>query len=169
MRILFLGIALLANLPAFTQPNVTPPCESTPAYAQFDFWMGEWEVRDTNGVLLGHNTITALDQHCSLQEHWRSAGGGNGHSMNYSNPADSSWNQLWVSSNGAILKLKGGLSVDGSMVMRSEEFLYQNTQAAYHQISWTPIDSNTVQQLWEIYSNEGSKLNTAFLGIYKRQ
>lgn len=170
MKLSLLSILLMAAFPLFAQGPVSAPCETNPAYAQFDFWLGEWEVRDTAGTLLGNNTITAVDNHCLLQEYWRSAGGGSGHSMNYYDPADSSWNQLWVSGNGTILKLRGGLAADGkTMVMRSEEYRHPSGQMAYHQISWSPQDENTVQQLWEIYSSEGQLLKTAFLGIYRRQ
>src|SRR3954467_12481658 len=33
------------------------PC-GTPPYRQFDFWLGDWEVRSAAGQLLGHNRIT---------------------------------------------------------------------------------------------------------------
>ena len=50
--------ALLANnVAAQTEP--VKPCP-TPAYRAFDFWLGEWEVRDAKGTLVGHNVITAI-------------------------------------------------------------------------------------------------------------
>ena len=52
--------------PAFAQDegeaNGAPnPCESEPYHA-FDFWLGDWTVKDTSGAVAGHNTIAAVEE-----------------------------------------------------------------------------------------------------------
>lgn len=135
---------------------------------QFDFWIGNWEVLDTTGVLLGTNTITKSQQNCLVVENWTGASGGTGTSNNFFNPADSSWHQVWVSSNGYILNLKGGLQ-DGSMVLQSEILKNRQGKTFYHQIRWTPLSQDEVLQLWEQYSESGNLIGTLFYGIYRRQ
>ena len=39
------------------------PCAS-PEYHQFDFWIGDWEVRGKNGQILGHNHISKRHGGC---------------------------------------------------------------------------------------------------------
>jgi len=145
------------------------PCESNPKYAEFDFWIGDWEVKDTTGQVIGYNTIQALDDHCFLQEHWRGATGGQGHSINYYDPKDSAWRQTWISSNAFILRMRGGLSADSTaMVLRSPPFEFQDSILAFHQITWTPQADGTVIQHWQVFSLERKLLSSLFYGIYTR-
>ncbi|MCR9153618.1 MAG: hypothetical protein NXI09_05870 [Bacteroidetes bacterium] len=138
-------------------------------YNDFKFWLGDWEVLDTAGTLLGYNTIVAEPGNCLMREHWRGASGGSGRSMNFYEAQDSSWHQLWVSSNAFILRLKGGLSEDGlSMQMQSEPFKSKNGQFVRHQISWTPKGPDEVIQEWLVLNDKGLAVNTLFYGIYRR-
>src|SRR5215467_8758009 len=45
-----------------------------PEYRQFDFWLGDWEVRDGAGVLEGTNLVTLDQNRCVITEHWASPG-----------------------------------------------------------------------------------------------
>src|SRR5579885_2705911 len=38
-------------------PPTPAPC-STPEYAQFDFWLGDWDVTVPGGKPAGHNLVT---------------------------------------------------------------------------------------------------------------
>ena len=42
-----------------------------PERRQFDFWLGEWEVCDPDGKVVGHNSIAPLYDGCALREEWR--------------------------------------------------------------------------------------------------
>jgi hypothetical protein len=68
-----------------TQP-VTPPPKPKPCTAQehrqFDFWIGDWQVRDPAGKPVGENRIVALHGGCVLLESWSGAGGFTGSSVN---------------------------------------------------------------------------------------
>ena len=48
----------------------------------FDFWIGEWDVFGPQGRQVGTNSITPLLDGAALAEHWRGAGGVEGHSIN---------------------------------------------------------------------------------------
>lgn len=144
-------------------------CQSE-AHRQFDFWIGEWEVSDTAGVVQGHNTIDSAAGACMLTEYWRGAGGGDGRSINYYDPTDSLWHQTWIGSNGFILHLKGGIDDDGrSMKLKSEPFQGQNGQSLQHQILWRPNPKNgTVIQVWTVLDDGGNAVRTLFFGVYQR-
>lgn len=69
------------------------------AHRHFDFWRGSWEVR-ADGDRVGRNEIRVVAGGCGLEEAWRGADGGRGRSLNYYDPADGRWHQLWLGSGG---------------------------------------------------------------------
>lgn len=163
-KVLFI-LSLFIALHAQTQ---TPCACCTESHQQFDFWEGDWIVLDTAGNKLGENTISKEEQNCILKEKWRGTQGGTGTSTNYYNSTDSTWNQLWISSNGNVLKLRGGLE-NGNMVLKSELIPGQRVDFYYNQITWTPNEDGTVTQRWDVCDKEGNILSTLFLGIYHRK
>lgn len=154
---------------SFAAPAQNKPCAGA-VHRQFDFWIGEWAVSDTTGVLQGYNTIDSTVNACMLSEHWRGAAGTKGRSINYFDSADSLWHQTWVGSDGLILHLKGALAKDGiSMQMKSDPFIGKKGQTLQHQITWRPNPKNgTVIQVWHVLNGEEKVLQTLFYGIYKR-
>ena len=141
-------------------------CDSL--HKQFDFWVGEWIVKDTTGNRVGENIISKIQENCVLLENWKGAQGGTGTSMNYFDKSDSTWNQLWVDNKGNVLKLKGKFA-SGKMVLKSELIKGKKVDFYYNQISWYQNNDDTVTQLWEIYDENGNLLNTVFKGIYYRK
>jgi hypothetical protein len=136
-------------------------------YKDFDFWEGQWVVKDTLGNKVGENSIKKIESNCILQESWKGQKGGTGTSINYFNKIDSTWNQTWVSGTGNVLVLKGNLDGD-KMVLKSE--LIQNKRGLYYnQITWIPNADGTVTQIWEIFAEDGTKQKSVFKGIYHRK
>jgi len=136
-------------------------------YKDFDFWEGQWVVKDTLGNKIGENSIKKIESNCILQEEWKGQKGSSGTSINYFNKKDSTWNQTWVSGTGNVLVLKGNLKND-KMVLKSE--LIEGQRGFYYnQITWTPNDDGTVTQLWEIFAEDGTKQQNLFKGIYHRK
>lgn len=134
----------------------------------FDFWVGEWEVTDTNQNVVGNNSIKKIESGCIINESWKSVKGYSGSSYNYYNKSDSTWNQLWVDFNGNHLELKGKSS-PGKMILRSELKKSPAGKEYYDQISWTKVSDDQVIQLWENFTPDGKKIATAFKGIYNRK
>lgn len=138
------------------------PC-TAPEYRQFDFWIGEWEVRNPAGQLAGTNTITREYEGCLLVERWEGAGGGAGTSQNFYHKGDGRWHQNWIDSqaNGPLW-LVGGLDDDGSMVMTDVD----PTNSPLSRITWTPNPDGSVRQHWEQSSDGGETWGTVFDGLY---
>ncbi len=128
---------------------------------QFNFWIGEWQVVDSNGVELGQNTIVYEQDSCLLKENWISPNS-TGTSNSYYNAGDSSWNQIWIDNKGGNLVLKGK-AIDGSMVMSSKADVNGNK----HRISWIPQDNGDVIQRWDFIDSDGKIIQTLFYGIYQ--
>lgn len=150
------------------QENKIIPCDS-PEYHQFDFWLGDWEVFDTTGKLVGTNKIVRMTNGCVLQENWKSESSGYaGTSYNYYDQNKKTWNQLWVDNQGASLELTGKFS-EGKMILKSELKKGQKVALYYDQINWELQNDGSVVQLWEIFDDKGKLLQTAFKGIYRKK
>ena len=157
------GMILAASLQA---QNDCPCC--TDAHRQFDFWVGDWIVRDSQGNPLGENRITKREKGCLLMEQWKGAQGGTGTSYNYFDAIDSTWNQLWIDSNGGVLKLKGHFK-SGSMILKSTLQKGSGADQFYNLIRWTPNEDGSVSQLWQIFDEHHKLLQTLFSGTYHRK
>lgn len=167
MRTTFLLILL--TLSSFINVHAQDNCACcSPKHAEFDFWVGEWEVHTTENKKLGESTVQKMEKDCIVQEHWRGKSGVTGRSFNYYDPEDQSWNQLWLDSGGSRLELKGKYK-DGSIVMQSRLTKGKKIDWYYDRITWTKIDENTVSQLWEILNSNEQRVTVAFHGVYRRK
>ena len=162
LLLIFLTCTLLNSL---AQTSECACCDE--AHKHFDFWIGEWIVKDSTGTVVGENRITKIEGNCVVQEQWIGTSGTTGTSMNYFDPADNTWNQLWLDNGGNQLQLKGQFR-EGKMVLRSEMF---NTTEAnhYNQITWSENNDGTVTQLWQVFDVSNKPLQTLFKGIYHRK
>lgn len=156
-----LALALLLSAPA----AATPPCAGGERAQEFNFWIGEWEVR-SQGQIAGTNSIRPILDGCVLQENWRGAQGGAGTSLNFYDPSRNRWRQLWVWRGGTSLELEGGL-VDGAMVL-SGSTTTPDGRTVENRITWTHAQDGSVRQLWESSTDGGKTWQTSFDGHYTR-
>lgn len=140
------------------------PCEYIPAYRQFDFWVGDWNVTATqSGNPAGRNRIERIENGCLLYEQWIGATGGTGKSINYYDPAKEKWVQHWVS-NAAIINIEGGLEGD-SMVLTGT-ITYRTGAPLPFRGTWTPQPDGRVRQFFEQSNDEGQTWTPWFDGTY---
>jgi hypothetical protein len=144
----------------------TPPCAEGP-FREFDFWIGEWEVRDAQGKTAGINTISNEENGCVLVERWRPASGASGQSYNYYDPAAKRWNQLWIGL-GLLLHMEGGFR-DGSMRLEGPlQYLAQGRITTLRG-TWTPLADGRMRQLFEESEDGGKTWIVWFDGYYSRR
>ena len=150
------------------------PCTG-PQYREFDFWLGDWEVRNAAGQVLGRNRISKKHGGCVVLEEWSSAGGGSGSSFNVYDQPTKQWHQFWVDATGTNwlssdklgnpVTLRGGIR-DGAMVMTS----HPDTLPAIGQtrVTWRPLPDGGLQQTFESSSDGGKTWTVSFDGFYKK-
>lgn len=150
--------------PATKTASAPHPC-SSPEHRQFDFWLGEWEVREA-GKIAGSNRIARILGGCALREEWTGASGTNvsGTSLNMYDAARKRWHQTWVDDKGNVLLLEGEWR-GGRMVLEGERPVSAG-KTSRERISWTPQTGGRVRQLWESSSDSGKTWQVAFDGIY---
>ena len=164
--------AAMAGMAAGQSPAPAPaarPC-TAPEYRQFDFWVGNWEVKDPSGQVAGTNRITREYGGCVVMEHWEARGPQKqiGSSFNTYSPAAGRWHQTWVDSTGGFLLLDGGM-VDKAMVLTGEMPARQGGGTVRHRIAFTPNPNGTVRQLWEASRDGGKTWSVTFDGTYIRK
>jgi hypothetical protein len=163
---LFFLAALFLNVGDFmSESNAQQSTACTaPEHRQFDFWLGDWEVKDPKGNIAGTNLITSEFAGCVLQEHWVGSQGGRGSSFNIFSSSDKKWHQAWVDDSGTFLNLIGGFE-DGKMV------LVNDAPVLTDRITWNVVDGDKdrVRQHWEQSQDGGKTWKTAFDGLYIRK
>ena len=149
------------------------PCAGPP-YKEFDFWLGDWEVRNAAGQLLGRNRITKRHGGCVVAEEWESAAGGSGSSFNVYDQQTRQWHQFWVDATGtnwlssdkqgSPVTLRGGIR-DGAMVLTS----HPDTLPSIGQtrVTFRPLADGRVRQTFESSSDGGKTWTVSFDGFYK--
>ena len=166
-------LSLAVTDPAVAQStaaqNATPPACATAEHRQFDFWIGDWEVRDPQGKIVGHNRIERAHEGCVLIEHWTSVARVTGTSVNVYDRDRGRWHQTWVDSGGGLLQLNGAL-VANAMVLAGEAVdADAPSRRALQRITWTPQPNGDVRQLWESSTDGGKTWNVVFEGRYTKR
>lgn len=165
MRLICLaGLAVYSGGASVSAQEAPAPC-SAPAFQQFDFWLGTWQVRTPDSTLAGENIITREEQGCLILERWTSINGGTGQSYNFYNPATETWRQVWVSP-GAMIDYQGGLTETGSIKLSGVITYVAFGQIADFTGEWTPNDDGSVTQHFEQYNPETEAWTTWFTGHY---
>ena len=105
-----------------TPPPPLPRCDR-PEHRQFDYWVGEWDVRpngqpDATPTPLG-NVIRLEDGGCVVTEHWTTPRM-TGRSLNIYDRTRDQWHQTWVDSTGGLHEYWGAADADGNLVFRGE-------------------------------------------------
>jgi len=100
---------------------------AAPAYRQFDFWLGDWDVFDSHSqakVARVHVTRTLDD--CVLLEEYRGSDGHEGQSFSIYDAPRGLWHQTLVTNRGQLLVIEGNLRA-GAMELSGSERLSDGT------------------------------------------
>lgn len=169
-----LGIAalLLGSIAAVSAQESAPPqsiCLEDPGFAQFDFWLGEWDVYDNaSGKHAGVNRIEKHEKGCLIMEHWTSDGGGTGRSMNYYDAVTRKWRQVWVAG-GYSIDYTGGLNAAGEMVLTGEIHGYRSGKSTPFRGTWTANEDGSVRQFFEQFNAGKDSWGVWFDGKYVKK
>lgn len=145
-----------------------PPACTAAEHRQFDFWLGEWEVTNPAGQVVGQSRITSILDGCVLREEWDAARGGAGTSYNIYDAKTGRWHQTWVDRQGTLLLIEGGLDTAGAMVLQNSERRADGTAEA-NRITWTRLGPDEVRQRWDVSTDGGATWQTSFNGLYRRK
>jgi hypothetical protein len=152
-----------------TPQRAPTPCAGVAERHRFDFWIGEWEVTAKGGTRVGSSVVQSVSGGCALLENWTNAQGGQGKSLNAFNPAVGQWQQYWIGQDGNPTEFRESTWAAGSIVFRAHSPATGKSPATETRLTFTPVDSSTVQQHGESSIDGGSTWKTTYLFLYHRR
>lgn len=142
------------------------PCAQA-EHRALDFWLGEWEVRNTQGQVVGTNRIEKTLDGCVLLENWKGGLGGEGKSWNYYDARSRKWKQVWVSDRGGVHEYVGEVR-DGELCVLAR-IPSARGESRLSRMTITRQDADRIRQLIEHSVNGGESWYVWFEGIYYRK
>lgn len=70
----FLAPPFAVGQPTDSTVAISEAC-SGPKYRAFDFWLGQWVVRDSTGTRVGTSRISSVARGCGILEEWTDTSG----------------------------------------------------------------------------------------------
>ncbi len=138
--------------------RLAKPCLYSAPARQFDYWVGEWEVKNQQGQRVGSSIIQRIEEGCLVLENWTGALGGTGKSMNFYDPGLNKWRQVWVDTSGRVTEFYGEFK-DNAMHYQAE-VVQPDGSKGLRKMTIFNLAPDRVRQLVEI-SNDGGKTWTA--------
>jgi len=142
---------------------VLRPCLTRAESRRFDFWVGEWEVKNAQGQPAGLSSVQRLLEGCALYENWTDLQGGGGKSLNSYNTDVKQWQQFWTDQYGRVTEYRESEWVDGSLRFTAKQIMPQGP-ALLH-MTFTPVNPDVVRQFGEM-SVDGGKSWTPTFDLY---
>ena len=157
--------AFLLVAPHMSSAQQPPPAGCSEKSAEFDFWIGKWNVTE-NGKPAGFNHVERILDGCALLENWSGAQGSSGKSLNFYDREDGLWHQTWIDRSGGALFLSGRFA-NGAMRLEGDRPATAKQPAMHHRITWTPLPGGKVRQLWESTPAGKQQWTVQFDGLYE--
>jgi hypothetical protein len=148
---MILSIATAAACTAATTAVAQKAATPDPRAAQFDFWIGNWELT-SNDQDAGTNTITREFDGAVIMERFRGTAGLNGMSVSVFNQNTGKWHQTWVDNQGGYLDFTGGFA-DGKMIL-SRRASKDGTEFMQRMV-WSNITDKSFDWSWERSDDKG--------------
>lgn len=164
----FDAMAQATEASATAESATISPCKQDARFREFDFWVGEWDVRDGEGTLQGENAISREEQGCVLVERWQGVQGSTGMSINFLDKITDEWVQIWHAGSGYQIAIRGGLTSEG-MLLRGTIHYISTGQTAPFRGLWTPLPDGRVRQFFEQSNDDGKTWTPWFEGFYSRK
>jgi hypothetical protein len=161
---------------AATPPPPLPACDRL-EHRQFDFWVGEWDVRpagqpDTAPTPLG-NVVRLEDGGCVVTEHWTTPRM-TGRSVNIFDRTRGQWHQTWVDSTGGLHEYWGAANAEGQLVFHGSTPVAaagnarQSVRLTFFNLGPDRTTPDRVRQFSEVLGADG-RWTTSYDLIYTRR
>jgi hypothetical protein len=142
------------------------PCLYSKEARQFDFWVGEWDVKGVAGQSAGKSKIEKMLGDCVIFENWTSALPNmySGKSFNVYNSTTKKWMQTWVDDKGAVIEFINGEYNDNKMVFVT----LPDAQKQITRLTFFNMNPTLVRQLFEVTTDDGATWKTTTDLFYNR-
>jgi hypothetical protein len=145
------------------------PCMYDPRFAEFDYWLGTWDVRPNGqpNAPPGRNVITKILNGCVVLESWTTPNY-SGQSYNIFDRTRGKWYQRWVDNFGGFHEYAGGLK-DGNMTYEGDMPApgAPNTRVRTR-LTFFKLADGGVRQFSEVTRDDGATWQVNYDLIYSR-
>lgn len=142
------------------------PCKASPEFRQFDFWIGEWDVRAPGGQPAGSSSVQLILGQCIIFENWTSGSGSSGKSFNIFDVNDKKWHQTYVDDKGTFAHYIGSL-INGEIVITAENMNAGKKTLA--KMTFSKLPNGDVRQHGENSADDGKTWTTSFDLTYSKK
>jgi hypothetical protein len=149
-------------------PAPPPPSCATEGHAQFDFFLGDWDVyRNGSDKLVAHSKWERLYNGCAVRENWMPLNGQDGGSLNSYDPATSTWHQTWIGSAGGRAEFDGGATGDKIVLTGWWAGSGPNGENGLTRMTYSRLDGGAVRQYGEFSGDHGLTWQPSFDLVYR--
>jgi hypothetical protein len=162
--------------PATPTPPALPRCDR-PEHRQFDYWVGDWDVRPNGQPATAptplRNVIRLLDDGCVLTEDWTTPRM-TGRSVNIFDRSRGQWHQTWVDSTGGLHEYWGAANAVGDLVFHGSTPVpaagnaRQTVRLTFFNLGPDRARPERVRQFSEVLGSDGRWTTNYDLVYYRR-
>lgn len=145
---------------------VMRPCLTRQESRKFDFWVGEWDVKNAQGQPAGQSSVQLLLEGCALYENWTDLQGGGGKSLNSFNIDTNEWQQFWTDQYGRVTEYRQSEWIDGSLRFSAHQL---KPHDMLMHMTFTPVSRDIVRQFGEMSMDGGKTWSPTFDLYYYRK
>jgi tetratricopeptide (TPR) repeat protein len=134
------------------------PCRYSEKSRQFDFWIGEWDVKNVQGQPAGKSKIELTLGDCVILENWTSTGPAlySGKSINLYNTTSQKWIQTWFDDKGGLIEFINGEYKENKMIFVT----LPDSKNQITRLTFYNIGPDLVRQQFETTSDDGKTWKT---------
>ncbi|TAF31383.1 MAG: nuclear transport factor 2 family protein [Cytophagales bacterium] len=149
------------------------PCSADSVRGLFDFWIGSWDVYNSNEQLVGRSEVYPVLHSCAVVEDWESgyirqafvyAGKG----FSTYNTQTKQWQQIWVDNAGNTTLYLKGRKENNKMLFWTEPFVHNADTTIVKKLSYEYLNPFLIKQNAEISYNNGQTWQTEYSLQYRR-
>ena len=147
----------------------TNPCkfpDVMPEARQFDFWVGEWDVFNPQGIQSGTSRIERILGDCVILENWTDRLGSQGKSFNKFNREKKQWEQYWVDEQGSTTYFWGKL--EGQNMVFHAEAPQSDGKMGERKLTFFNLGPDKVRQFSQVTTDGGKTWTTEYDLTYMR-
>jgi tetratricopeptide (TPR) repeat protein len=158
-----------ATIIAQAEKNMCAACDAVPEHRQFDFWVGEWDVRPFATPKVqptARSIIERANGNCTIVENYYTKGGYVGKSFNIYDATQRKWRQFWNDNSGTVIEFFGEYDATEKALKYRSESVNAQGQKQMGKMTFYNLADGNVRQIWEMSTDDGKTWSVAFDGLY---
>ena len=170
--VVLFGRSAVAQAPPAPQTaamrSIAAACNE-PAYHALDFWVGEWDVYDSqDGTRAGHSVLEKILNGCAIEVNWIGVEGEHVKELFYYDKPKQQWVQVWVGDGGATKQRRLLERLHDGSVRFQGEVAQMNGGSHLDRSTVTSLPNGRVHQVIEISRDGGKSWQPSFDAEYRR-